>query len=69
MARAQVCFDPRDPSQTEGDILTWRPTENPALIRAAVAVDAAEKAGASLSKSFWDDVAREADEAEAQTRG
>jgi hypothetical protein len=64
----RVCFDPRDPSQTEGDISTWRATENPALIRAAERQVIIEQTGASLSKSFWDDVAREADQYETEKR-
>ena len=40
MQRSAIpCFDPRDPSQRLDEPSTWKPSRNPALIRATLALD------------------------------
>jgi hypothetical protein len=49
------CFDPRDPSQRVDQPRTWKPSTNPALVRATLALDLAP-----MESIDWYQVARTA---------
>jgi hypothetical protein len=51
-----VCFDPRDPSQSENDTATWKSTRNPALIAAHLSSPEAHR-----QSGFWEWVKQAAD--------
>ena len=58
------CFDPRDPWQRSDIPETWRPTGNPALVQATMALDLVP-----TKKIDWNEVAKRADLCEAPAAG